>query len=303
MRPAWNRPEMLQLSIEYELEARKYHKFSSDLMGVFVLDYGYDDKMLEIIDNYPDPKMVIKRERRLGLTVNILEGLKESFTHADDYVIYIEDDMLIHKTYFKFMDVVMDIADPNIYSLIIGYSKGIHNKNGNFDNPSGDINSIRRDHAYAAFAPLIRKEFFNNYVLPCITPTYYKDFGSRDKFVVALADKYKDDKRFKYRDSRLHTHNEQAGLINRLVDVAFIEEGLYTLRPEITRTIHIGFYGKNRAGKLPGESFEKRLKVLRNAVDNHKLYELTGSKQYNDYEYFTPKLDDWDGTLYIWERT
>lgn len=299
MRPACNRPEMLHLSIEYELEARKYHKFSSDLLGVFVLDYGYNDKMLEIIDGYPDPKIIIKREKKHGLTMNILEGMKESFNHADDYIIYIEDDMIVHKTYFKFMDVLMGMVDPESYSIIIGYSKGIHNKNDNFDAPTVDINAVYKDHAYAAFAPLIRKEFFNDYILPCITPVFYKDFNTRDKFVVALGNKYKDDGRFKYRGNKAHAHNEQAGLLNRLVDVAFIEEGLCTLRPEALRTVHIGFYGKNRPGGLPGKSFDERLAILRHAVDNEKLYEMTNSKQYNDYEGFSPRLDEWDGTLHL----
>lgn len=300
MRPACNRPEMLYLSIEYEMEARKYHKFSSDMLGVFVLDYGYDDKMLEIIDNYyPDPKIVIKREKKCGLTINILEGMKESFKHADDYILYIEDDMIVHKTYFKFLDVLTDMVDPKDYSIIIGYSKGIHNKNDNFDSPSVDINAVYKDHAYAAFAPLIRKEFFNSYILPCISPVFYKNFNTRDKFVTALGNKYKDDKRFKYRGGGAHMHNEQAGLINRLVDVAFIEEDLHTLRPEATRVVHIGFYGKNRPGGLPGKDFDERLALLREGVNNHKLYDMTRAKQYNDYEYFSPKLDEWDGTLYV----
>ncbi|RLI66484.1 MAG: hypothetical protein DRO67_01000 [Candidatus Asgardarchaeum californiense] len=300
MRPVWNRPEMLYLSMEAELEARKHHEFSNDLLTVFVLDHGYNEKVLEIVESYPEPKKIIKRQKRLGLTVNILEGMKESFTHADDYIIYIEDDMVVHKTYFQFLDVLMNLVKPEEYSVIIGHSKGIQNKGRkNFDPPDVNLNAVVKDHVYAAFASLIRKEFFNDYILPCIGPTYYKNFGTRDKFVTALGTKYQQDKRFKYKGRSMHAHNEQAGLINRLVDVALIEEGKCTLRPVATRTIHIGVYGKNRPGNIPGKDFNERLSLLRHAVENNKLYNLTRSKQYDDYEGFSPRLDEWDGTLYV----
>jgi len=299
MRPACNRPEMLYLSLEYELKARKYYKFSSDLLTIFVLDYGYDDKILEIINQYPYKKYVIKRDKKFGLSMNILEGMKEAFKHADDYVIYIEDDMLVHQTYFKFIDVLMSIVNFNEYSVIIGYSKGIHNKDGNFETPTANVNLVHKDHAYAAYAPVIKKTFFNEYILPCVSSVFYRNFSSREKFVVELGNKYKDDARFKYRGNLIRKHNEQAGLINRLVDVAFIQEGLYTLRPEVTRVVHIGFYGKNRPGSLYGNSFEERLNLLRDAIINKKLYEMTSTKQYNDYEYFSTKLDEWDGNLYV----
>jgi len=300
MRPVWNRPEMLYLSIEYELNARKYHNFSSDTLTIFVLDYGYDKKVLEIVEQYPGPKKIIKRKKRLGLTINILEGMKEAFTYADDYIIYIEDDMIVHKTYFQFLDVLMGLVNPSEYSVIIGHSKGIHNKGRkNFDAPDADLNMVMKDHVYAAFASLIRKEFFNDYILPCIGPTYYKNFNTRDKFVTVLGLKYGNDKRFKYRGNLMHAHNEQAGLINRLVDVALIEEGKYTLRPVATRTVHIGVYGKNRPGNIPGKNFKERVSLLRSAIKNNKLYDLTMSKQYDDYEMFSPRLDDWDGKLYV----
>ena len=293
MRVACNRPEMLYLSIEAELEAREYHHFSDDLFTIFVVDYGYDDQVLDIIKDYPFPKKVIVRDTRFGLTKNILEGMKVAFDRADDYIIYIEDDILVHRTYFAYLDKVMEIVDPSDYTVIMGYSRS--NK--------GRPSYIHKRHKYTAWGSLIRKDFFNNYISPCITPKYYKDFNTRNNFVLKLDaryEKYWGKNQYKY-GGKGGMHNEQAGLINRLVDVAMIEEGRYVMTPALTRAIHIGFYGKNRPGKLKGKSFDRRLEILRDVIDNNRFYEMTQAKQYNDYDVFSPKLEEWDGNLYVVE--
>lgn len=293
MRPVYNRPEMLYLSLEYEYKARLYYKEiynrELDLKTLFIVEHGSDEKTLELVTNHPFDKEVIFRDRKYGLTPNILEGMKSAFYMTDKFVIYIEDDILIHKTYFEYVDAVYKKIQPVHFSIISPYSP---------DN-SGDVHHVRLDNRYAALAPLINKEFYKNYIFPLSTPDYY---NNRSNVCIALNRKYQ-----KYWGNRMYKysndmHNEQAGLINRLIDVAIIEEGMYMLMPTINRQRHIGYFGKNRrGGTLPGNSFDERLDNLREIIeDTDKMVELSGAPQYKDYLKFSEKLVDWNPkTLYI----
>jgi len=288
MRPVFNRPEMLYLSIEYEKIAREYFNFPSDLITLFIMEYNSPASVLELVASYPFRKEEIMRKEKFGLSKNILLGMKQAFKIADGFVIHLEDDVLLHKTYFQYMDVLLKM---NLnFSILSAFNH----------NDDGLANEVLEDHHYAALAPLISKEFFENYITHCITETYYKNYNSRDKFCMALAAKYADNELYKYRDQP-GMHNEQAGLINKLVDVALIEEGKYVIVPGVNRQQHIGYFGKNRpGGKLPGQNFKERLANLREIIkDANQMYELSATKQYNDYLTFSPKLEEWDGTLHV----
>ena len=288
MRPVFNRPEMLYLSFEYEYKARETHKFSSDLTTLFIVEYGAPKSVVNMLNKYPYNYEIIFREYRYGLSANILEGFKTAFDKSNDFVIYIEDDVLLHSSYFQFMDAVLNHPEAKDFTVASAY----------YFNDNGSVNNLIRRNHYAALAPLISKRFYNNYILPISSMTYYKDPHG---FVVALDGKYKDSDTYRYKSPM---HNMQAGVINRLTDVATIEEGLTMVMPEVNRQQHIGFYGHNRpGGEIIGNSFEERLENLRDIItDPKKLYEATGSKQYNDYKIFSPKLETWDGTLQLKKR-
>jgi hypothetical protein len=294
MRPVFNRPEMLFLSLEYESKAREYYDFSSELTTLFIVESGADLKTLELVDTYPYPKIIVKRAEKFGLSKNILTGFLKAFDMTDNFVIYIEDDVLIHKTYFQYMDILLRMFNDNECTILSPF-------NGDDDR---SVNELYKGHYYTALAPLIYKNFFNKYIKPCITEVYYKNFMTRDKFVRALAKKYGYSSLYKYRDNP-GAHNEQAGLINKLVDVALIEEGKHVIMPYVNRQQHIGYFGKNRpGGKLPGKTFEQRLSNLREIIlSADKMYELSATKQYNDYLAFSPKLEEWDGTLTLKETS
>ena len=288
LRPVFNRPEMLYLSIEYEMKARESFGNTNNITTVFLVEHGYQPQTMELIKQYPYKKRIIQRDKKYGLTPNILEGMKEVFAETDDFIMYIEDDVLVHESYFKYLKELLSMDSIGKFSIISPY---------NFNN-TGDVNTVRGAHHYAALAPLITKEFFNKYMLPCIGPKYYKTFQSRNKFVCELNERYKkhwESKRYKYRDG---THNEQAGLFNRLVDAAMIDEDMFVIMPKVNRQIHIGFYGKNRPGTgIPGNSFDERLENMRDIITNNKFFEMTKAKSYDDYLVFSDKLDSWDGKL------
>jgi len=292
MRPVFNRPEMLQLSLEYEIKARESCNFPSDLTTLFAVEHGSPKKTLDLIRNYPFKSSFIQRPQRYGLTVNILEGFKSAFKLADDYVIYIEDDILVHETYFQYMDVMLNMVDD--FSVLSAY---------NF-NDNGDVNEVYRYNHYAALAPLISKKFHTDYMLPHSNKIYY---AKPAQYVINLGKHYKehwgkackDGKFYKYKDTL--THHAQAGLCNRLTDVAAIEDDLWVYMLYINRQQHVGIYGFNRPGdKLPGNSFEERLENLREIIkDANKMLECAGTKAYKDYAVFSPKLESWSGVLKV----
>jgi len=292
MRPVYNRPEMLFLSIEYEIQAREYYKstkkyFSDDdYTTLFIIEHGAHPMVEQFVENYPYRSLLIKRPEQYGLTINILEGFKAAFDRTDTHVVYIEDDILVHKTYFEYMEKLMTHPNLGKYSVLSPYNK----------NDDGHVNKVYKGHHYAALAPLINKEFYEKYVRPNSVMEYYKN---PPQYMTNLNEKYKEHwgkGGYKYKDA---THYMQAGLLNRLVDIAMIEEESYVIMPEVNRQIHIGYYGANRpGGKLPGENFNERLNNLREIIKSaDKMYELSATKMYNDYLTFSGKLNDWDGTL------
>ena len=285
LRPVFNRPEMLKLSLEYEERARNNLTFDDDFLTLFIIEYGAPDKTIQLIKDYPYKKVAIQRGKKHGLSKNILLGMRTAFEKANNYVVYIEDDILIHSTYFDYMYKLLKLLGSEKFSVLSSYNR----------DDKGSVNEVYRGHHYAALAPLISKYFFEKYIAPCVTPAYY---GNRHKFVLNLNDKYKKywGGKYKYKDVQ---HNEQAGLLNRLVDVALIEEDMYVIMGRVNRHQHIGYYGKNRpGGKLPGKAFEERVENLRHIISSaDKMYEMTNSKQYNNYKTFSPKLKEWYGTL------
>jgi len=294
LRPVYNRPEMLFLSIEYEIKAREYFKSSKkyftddDYTTIFIVEHGSHPAVMDFVKRYPYSSAYVERPEKYGLTVNILEGFKAAFERADNHVVYIEDDILIHKTYFEYMDKLLSHPDVGKYSVISPYNK----------NNDGNVNKVYKGHHYAALAPLIGKDFYETYIRPNSVMEYYKN---PPKYVIDLNEKYREywgKGGYKYKDA---THYMQAGLLNRLVDIAMIEEESYVIMPEVNRQIHIGYYGANRpGGTIPGKNFAERLTNLREIIKSgDEMYKHSATKQYNDYLAFSSKLDTWNGTLEI----
>lgn len=287
----WNRPEMLQVVMESLLEAHEYYPLPN-IEFVFAVEYPNDNKVLELVKNFPLPtKEIIVRKERYALSKNILEGMKTAMDYSDDYVLFQADDIVVHKTFFKFYDTLINMINLDEISTCTAaiYKEG------------GAINLVHKGHFYDAAGALITKHFYENYVKHCSIPQFYND---KAKFVTALDAKYqkywKPNKSgdYKYKHG-MAEHYQQAGLINRLVDVARIEEGYSTLKVDVSRVRNIGFYGRNRPGAdLQGNNYTERLKFLRSIVnDRDSIYKLTGTKQYKDYVNFDKNLDSWEGVI------
>jgi len=287
----WNRPEMLQIVTESLVEAYDYHPLP-DMEFVFAVEYPNDPKVLELVKNFPLPvRDVVVRKERYALSKNILEGMKTAMAHSNDYIMFQADDIVVHKTFFKFYDTLINTINLDEISTCTTaiYKEG------------GDVNLVYKGHFYDAAGAFITRNFYENYIKHCSVPQFY---NNKPGFVTALDAKYKQHWKpgksgdYKY-EHGIAEHHQQAGLINRLVDVAYIEDGLHSLKVDVSRVRNIGFYGRNRpGGQLRGNNFEERLSFLRSIVnDRDAIYKLTGTKQYADYVNFDKNLDEWDGKI------
>lgn len=289
VRPVWYRPEMLQLSIDYEIAAREYYSPPTDLITLFCVEHGAHEDSLKAVKNYPYPNDVIVRPKGFSkpeINMNLMNGMIEAAARAEDYFIGIWDDVLIHETYFQYINAVLSM-DVGKFGSIQAYNK-FH---------QGNPNEIYRGNYYKDLAMLVTKEFTMKYLKPFI-PLYFKNVR---KTLTALDNKYKKYYGTKYLYRNL-THMHHDGLIRRLTCSALIEEDMAAIMPMLDRQIHAGFYGVCRpGGSIPGKNFDERLEKLKEIVENNKFYEYTKAKQYDDYRVFSPKLDEWDGTLKLVE--
>ncbi len=291
VRPVYNRPEMLQLSIESEIIAREFfYPYKFNITTIFAVEFSAPQKVLDIITSYPYPKIVIKRVYRHGDPFNQLEAIKLAGELTDSLIFYSTDDILIHKSYYKYIDEVIKNVDMSKVSSI-----SAHNINGDSD---PDIIHMR--HHFSACLPVITKDFYDRYLGQCINLNYY---SNKANFCKNLGNDYKNfwgPEGYKYKDSI--QHHSWDGLCNRLTDLAMIEDQMYVVTPGMNRQVHIGFYGSNRrVGNqgIEGDTFEDRVNNLRGIVKDPKLmYDLSG-QQYDDYKVFDKKLDSWNGTLHV----
>ena len=289
LRPCFNRPEMLQISIGYEINARQFYPSNNMFTTLFVVEYGYSPEILNIIKDYPYEKEVVIREQPHGLTANILEGYKRAFSIADSFVITIEDDVLIHESYFQYIDAILSCKDLPKFSCILAWGQ----------KAEGDTRVIRKAHHYGPWAPLLDKYFFEKYVEKHANRDYYSNRAAK---VLELNKNYIqhfESGRYKFNTA---VYNEQAGLINRLVDHAMIDEDMYVLTPEVPRQRNIGYYGQNRhGGYIPGKTFTDRVNNLTNIItDPNKMCNLAKSDRFGkDYILFSEELSKWDGSIQI----
>ncbi|MCK4454571.1 hypothetical protein KAU51_04515 [Candidatus Parcubacteria bacterium] len=286
----FNRPEMFYLSIESEIEARKYFT-GCEYLTIFCVEYGASQLILDIIkDFYPFNNIIHQRLFRHHGWGNILEGLKSAFVDTDEYVLNLEDDCLLHKTYFKYIHEAHKLTDDKC-SVI---------NSSNRSTPGRDkhgVNRISKTWLFEATCCLINKYFFKKYVESYATNEYYTN---RASVINKINLRNGDDKRSKYRPSRnnLLTHIGWDGLVNRLIDTSNIEESMYALSPSSDRRLHIGFYGQNRRSNFTftEQDFLKRVNILRTIIkDPQKMGKIDG--HHFDYDVFVSELDNWDGNL------
>lgn len=296
LRPLYQRPEMLYLSIRSEINARKDIN-NENYHTLFLVEYGADPKCTDIIKDYPFKHTIIARNERMFPAGNILDGLKiAADTIIDDgmtkqeFAINIEEDCLLHDTFFSFIEKAVERLKGTPYSAITTWGK----------TNTGSPEILSQGSYFCGPGTLINLDFFNRYVRPYAIKEYYYNFLVS---IVPVNARNAENPYSKYHatHNNLMMHLDWDGLTNRLLDAALYEEGIYSYSAECFRMLHIGFYGFNRrGGHFPEElkTFEDRVKFLEDSMlDSDKMAILDGS--YKDYSTFSKLLDNWSGELEI----
>ena len=290
IRAVFNRPEMFYLSIKAEEAARRYN-CDFDLKTLFCIEHGAPPVIREIIEKtYPFEYDIVERPFRHFGWGNILEGFNSVSELTDSFMLNLEDDCVVHRTYFQYLAKALEFVDNKCSAV----------NASNRSDPKRDrdaVNIINKTNRFEATCCLMFKDFYNRYVKPYATYDYYRD---RASIISQVNKRNGENPKSKYRPSRgnLTTHIGWDGLVNRLVDTAYIEEDMYCISPEVDRRIHIGFYGQNRPGRFPSNEtdFGTRVDQLLNIINDPQLM-ATFDGRYSDYELFSENLESWDGTL------
>ena len=290
VRPMFNRPEMLYLSLKSEIEARKYYD-PGDFFTIFAVDFGGDPKCIEILKDYPFEHEIVIRPFRYRVCANIMEALKLASKYGSEFFINIEDDVVLHKTFFKFIDLARENIKDN-YSVLTTWGMSAF----------GDPSILKRGNFSCGPGTVISKYFFDKYMLPHANTNYYNnwiptiDAVNKRNEANAFA-------KYSVKKKNQHDHLDWDGLMNRLVDTALFEEEIYSYSSLCYRLLHIGFYGFNRQhGRFPMflNTFEKRAEFLEKGIKNPSILEALDGV-YKDYSTFDPQLDAWDETLKLEE--
>jgi len=277
---------MLYLSLKYEQKAREY--FDDDYFTLFAVDHGTDKKCFEIIRSYPFRHAVMARPSRYKVCANIMEALKQVFVENIDYAINMEDDLILHETYFKFVHNAFNMVQDRKFSVITtwGYS------------PYGDPSILKCADYSCGPGTVISRHFFMNYMMQFANAGYYNNWIPTIKHVNEMN---KDNPKAKYKIDNF-SHLDWDGLMNRLVDYAAYKDNLRGFASVCFRLLHIGFYGFNRHGEFPPElkTFEARVEFLESNIFNPDVLAKL-DRVYTDYHVFDPQLDKWDGSLRLEE--
>jgi hypothetical protein len=215
-----------------------------------------------------------------------MEALKQAFKTDVEYAINMEDDLILHKSYFEFVNKAHNLVKDKKYSVITTWGY----------NNSGDPSILKCTDYSCGPGTVINKDFFITYMMPYANAGYYNNWVSTIQKVNALN---KDNQNAKYGEKNAFTHLDWDGLMNRMVDYASYSSDMHGYSSLCYRLLHVGFYGFNRhGGKFPAElrTFEERVDFLEKGInDPDVLTQLDGV--YKDYTTFVPQLDTWDRTL------
>lgn len=254
--PLHSRPEMFKVWTELVLKCTDI----DDLLFLFCLDWGYDEKYEDLIENFPLEKSVIRMpysDLKLGKqSQNVLNGMVAAAMHSSDLVYYLEEDIFPAVDFFNWH---FDIhkQQPDIFCSIA--TKG----NNNTYTVDHDINhyylTSRPD--YQSWGSCFKKQVILDYIYPHFNDAYLNDpnaycFGNWPQSIVGRA------------------FTEQDGLIRRILETS----GKAVAYPCYPLAYHAGFYGYNRQPNVMSKSYDEKLKLIREVcfdadlMDRYSVY-------------------------------
>lgn len=268
VRPTYyDRSAMLQLSLEYQKEAEHSDKFETYIFVDPHKEHG-------IVSDYD--KVITDEYKRINWTKNSgkyswYDSVKYIFDNTDyEYVITIEDDVLISKDYLRMCEQLSlhDGAlskDDNILYFHIGA----------WEKPRGNPNKIVRSGVSSRSILINRKKFE-------IIKKWVEEQKSRQDFDLVWSIKDND----------------------HMISNVLKDRNMTTIAPETNRHGHIGIYGWSATGfqkvSHDGQSalFDKHLSheelyslLKENCLSGSKLLELNQNKNPNYFWDFDPNIN------------
>jgi hypothetical protein len=258
--PAFNRPAFLKICCEYILKA----DLCDRMQYVFCLDYGYDKRCLDVINDFPLTKAISTRSYQVmgdgKQSNNVLTGLLNA-SKIGLPVFYVEDDVFIGKDFFTFgLDLLK--KEPKILCGILSKN---HNQQ---DNPpqNADGYYVKLSNQYQGIGSIFNPSLFMQHIAPHVVSDY-----------ILNTRRYC---RSHFPSSALGTdYSEQDGLIRRIIE----KNNLLVAFSCVPRCFHAGFFGYHRffaphVKKLPLDKQVEQIKgiafnveQLRSVVRNENL--------------------------------
>jgi len=216
--PGYNRPEFFYRTMESLVKNPEVKDYNI----IFALENDVNQAYFDIIESFRDGLRfdVIKRPQRYGCTRNILEGLKTAIERSDEYVIVVEDDVVVSRDFLRFLDYC--------YRHFYQPDGDIANIGSSTNRSLGRVNYVYKEQWYLPWGTLIPKYFFNRFLLEHCNDSYYQH--TRE-----YAERY-------YHFKTEGREVEQASLILRVM----LKNNLYQILPEVPRSLEIGIYGEHR---------------------------------------------------------
>jgi hypothetical protein len=209
---------------------------------IFLVDRGYDEEILDVINAFPLNKSITHRPFHsfLGNSYNVLEGYKEALAISkscqSELIYLIEEDIFVGKDFFTFHKQVQKDFNPFCVSAT-------RNQNDSNTYPS-EANKVYYFDSFQSLG-LSWKPDKLEFVVEHATPVYYRNVN----WYI----------RTKFPNSKYGTQwSEQDGVINRVLEKQ-TDKMLY---PYVPRAYHAGFVGYNRKGQPLSGSLPQRIAKL-----------------------------------------
>ena len=245
--PVFRRPEFLTVCLEY-IRAATY---CDNYHYVFLCDFGYSLDNLQVINQFPLSKEIIKRGKHKFKPItkqsyNLLEGYRYAVELGAEKVYLIEDDIFIANDFFKWHEQAQQLHPLTIATA---------NNNTKFE-VSNDLTQwyLGANADYQSLGVCWDAELLKELVLPHANDNYYKDpVGYCIKHLPG---------------NIIGRHFvEQDGLIRRC-----IQDKVQALFPHVPRAFHAGFIGYNRRGRKPeGVTVDQKAKRVKEIATDPEL--------------------------------
>jgi len=240
--PVFSRPDFLEVCLDHICKADEFdrHKY------LFCLDYGYDPKVIKIINKYPLMAAAMKvpdNHLKDGKqSHNVINGLVTAAELSDDKVYYIEDDCLVAKDFFTFTGGVVEKED--VYCCIASLSDRPTIKAINDE----DCYYVKEnDNDYRGIGVCFSTDKIKRFLKPHHDMRYYRN-------IKGYCLRY-------FPDSVLKGQwTEQDGLQRRIIE----KNKLKVAFSSVPRCFHAGFYGYHRSVKVAYDvlSHEDKVKFI-----------------------------------------